>query len=387
LLALRQRCAPVRDPDVDQILAPLLSPLPSHPSHPGSLNPLASLLVDTLKSLISLADVLKSDLAQSVLGSMSDSQLADFIKHQARTRAREVILDVDGRMWGTVGPSQPRGEVLRLRVEDLTRQWRNWIAAGERSVAGQHTSPDLISRLLQALTSSVPVTCHPFDQSSNALPPQFFFSRSSLLYIQNYLQALVVSASLKSLLRLPIKSDMASDFIPRVWTLLKAEIDKEDHPMRGAHAPQEDGPEEGQTKLRNLADEVIRAARSLPNPPTDAGEVELRAAVERTLRLTDPVFLLLQGRLRHVISGHLHMSAAKGVSIPDTLRTGRGGLSTEEPATGRFKHTHLELICVKGFEDEILAREIAHVVGKLLISIEWIEGAWEDSSSINPNGA
>ena len=319
---------------------------------------------------------------------MSDSQLADFIMHQSRTRAREIILDLDGRMWGSVSLSHPREEVFRLRIEDLTRQWRDWVAAGEGSVPGQYTTFDWISRLLQALTSSVPVTCHPFDQSSNALPPQFFFSRPSLLYIQNYLQALVVSASLKSLLRLPINSEIASDFIPRVWNLLKAKIDEEDHPIHGTPALQG----EGGIKLRNLADEVIRAARSLLNPPTDAEEDELRAAVERTLRFADPVFLLLQRRLRHAITGHLHMSVAKGVSTPDKLRTGRRRLPTEEPTTGRFKHAHQGVIRVKGFEDEILAREIAQVVSKLLISIEWIEGVWEDLGDINiiaynPNGA
>ncbi|KAG8213692.1 hypothetical protein J3R82DRAFT_10390 [Butyriboletus roseoflavus] len=77
----------------------------------------------------------------------------------------------------------------------------------------------------------------------------------------------------------------------RVWTLLRAEIAGE--------------PDASDTKLINLADEVIRARKqatathSTPasSPLSKEDEVTLRAAVDRTLRPEDPVYKLLQRRL------------------------------------------------------------------------------------------
>ena len=66
------------------------------------------------------------------------------------------------------------------------------------------------------------------------------------------MQALVIAASLRSLVRLPPSTTdpgagaetSGPSFLQRIWTLLKAEIDEE--------------PGAGDTKVVNLADEVIR---------------------------------------------------------------------------------------------------------------------------------
>ncbi|KAG6845880.1 hypothetical protein H0H87_000686 [Tephrocybe sp. NHM501043] len=356
LHALRQRCAPVRDPDIDAILASLASPPPQTSPAAPSENPLAGLITTTFRDTISLADVLKRDLTNTLLGAMSEAQLADVIRQQARTRERELVLDP--AMWGSEA--------------NTTDQWRSWIA---------DDGAVWTSRLLRALASSTPVTCHPDDPHPNSLPPQLFFTHPTLLHLQNYLQALVVAASLKSLVRLPDPSQPGpQDFMPRVWALLKSEIDRDEH----AHAVDPDA-----TKLVNLADEVVRARRLFSAPPALPGadeDKDLRAAVERTLRLQDPVFALLQGRLVRALEqevGERRRRRRRGLSvgaIPETMRTGRSG-ATFNSARG----TPSVAVLVKGFEGEVLAEAIEEAVQELCACVEWVEGVWGDTIPPPPN--
>ncbi|GLB37493.1 putative T-complex protein 11 [Lyophyllum shimeji] len=327
--ALRERCAPVRDLEVDALLVDLASPPAPGPSPDTSgENPLAVLLVSTMRKMIGLADTLKRDLTNTVLGTMSEAQLMEVIRQQADARERELILNE--AMWG--------GDDGSSGIEVLTKAWSAWTGLDTDGARW-------IRRLLQALTSPHPVTCQPADPNPNALPPQFFFSRPLLLYIQNYLQALVVAASLKSLVRLPpapappvgvAATSSSPDFIPRIWTLLKAEIDREEYSIRGAStgSPQADGLDAQETKLINLADEVIRARRlfgSVASMSEDE-ERDLRAVVERTLRLADPVFVLLQGRLKRALELRLEEAvkgrvegehAAKDSKLPMKMKSGR----------------------------------------------------------------
>ncbi|RDB24988.1 hypothetical protein Hypma_007850 [Hypsizygus marmoreus] len=399
LLALRQRCAPARDPDIDALLADLESPptvfhpstAPSSPDAATSPNPLAELLISTLKSLIALADVLKHDLTNTLLGAMSEAQLATVIRQEARAKEREIVLD--SGLWDLENGGK---DSAYKGLKFMKAEWKKWIGTDE--VTDKENGATWLPRLIKALTSPVAVSCQPRDENANALPPQFFFTRPSLLYIQNYLQALVVAASLRPLARLPpatARPLSASstdppqpDFTSRVWSLLKVEIDRDEYVIHAQNVPTD--PEETQTKIINLADEVIRARRVFPaasNAP-EASEEDLRAAVERTLRLTDPVFVLLQGRLVRALEERVReifKGEGAGRIVPERMRTGRvsGGSAGSRGLVNGSGHGALyKPLLVKGFEDEVLAKGIEEVVQKIIGCVVWVEGVWGDTMSL-----
>ncbi|KAG6820248.1 hypothetical protein H0H93_003412 [Arthromyces matolae] len=369
LISLRQRCAPVRDPDIDALLANIDTSPPS-----GSL---AAVIVSILRDLIALTDVLKRDLSSSLLGVMSEAQLADVIRRQACTRERELTLHPS--MWQS-----------KQNIQNL---WTSWLGSESSWTA----------RLLRALTSPTPVACDPDVSHThpNHLPPHFFFTHATLLYLQNYLQALVITASLKALVKLP---SSPQDMTSRIWTLLKAEIDQDSTANNKA-----DGIDES-TKLVHLADEVIRAQRlySSPNPTLEPQtENALRSAVDRTLRLRDPVFALLQARLVRAIGDQTQIYCNVDMSCdltdrithvaPETMRTGRTvsppradtpSSSASNSYTSR-RGTPRDSGCatVKGFEDEVLVHAIGEVLDKLVGVVQWVNIVWGDVISASPGSS
>ncbi|KAJ6625561.1 hypothetical protein B0H10DRAFT_2430347 [Mycena sp. CBHHK59/15] len=394
LIALRQRAAPARDQVIDALLADLDAPLspvtvPSTASSvKTSTNQLAQLIVNTTKSIVALADTLKADLNQFVLGSMTEQQLRSVVVQQAKIRETELILDV----WGD---SEKNG---KARLKAL---WDDWVNTLEGPQEPESQSRERwIQRLVQALGSTTPVSCSMPDPVSkeertpdgntvgNQLPPQFFLTTPRLLYAQNYLQALVVAASLRSLTRLPPPTDgdaNGPDFMQRIWTLLKAEIGEED-------------PYTGDTKIVNLADEVIRA-RGLVSAPDEIEEAQLRAAVDRTLQYGDPVFLLLQKRLLVALANRL---CELRVNIPGTsnntperMQTGRIAeveragkrprLMFDVEPDAKSTASKLELRAmptVKGFEDTVVVRGIDDVVAKVCHHIQWVESVWANDGIV-----
>lgn len=380
---MRQRAAPARDPIIDGLLADLDAPLSpvttSDPSSPikSSTSQLAQLVVNTMKSILTLAETMKADLNQFVISSMTETQLRDVVAQQAKKREKELVLDI----WGDSGKDGTR----HVRV-----LWQTWVDELEE-VQPSETGDRWIHRLVQSLGSGKAVSCTIPDLTSNEepvrddtvgnqLPPQFFFMAPRLLYAQNYLQALVVAASLRSLTRLPplSKGETKSyDFMDRVWALLKAEIDEED----SSASP---------TKIINLADEVIRSRR-LVSTPDEHEEAQLRAAVDRTLQYGDPVFLLLQKRLlmafalqlcQPVVGSHVAANHA-----PERMQTGRS-LGAEradkrprlDVETGSRSSEAPAMPPVKGFEDPVLIREIEDILRKIQKYVRWVDSVWFDSS-------
>ncbi|KAF9244923.1 hypothetical protein BU15DRAFT_41439 [Melanogaster broomeanus] len=403
LSSMRERCAPVRDPEIDALQRTLDDP-PIRSSRPVAL---ASLVTETIKSILRLSEVMKDDLSQFVLGSMTEEQLQSVVSKQAKTSEREIVLDV----W---------------RQEGIAHAWGSWLENLQPP-----TNPSFdprfswIFRLIQALGASLPVSCtlptrtvqisptsssdadgietlnsESSTPSANVLPPVFFFSAPALLKIQNYLQALVIAASLRSLTRLLVPTRAAhlssgspdpDSFTSRVWTLLQAEIAGE--------------PGAGDTKLINLADEVVRArmqagtTSSAPAPAgiplSKEGEKQLRAAVDRTLKPGDPVYRLLQGRLLSALAGALvkrrqaqsHQDA--GTGVPVTLRTGKDGervwkrprlvLDPEDMDDTRpVPNSSGFAVDAKGFEDAVLSRAAAEVFGEMDHCLTWVESIWSD---------
>jgi hypothetical protein len=342
-----------------------------------------------IKAIIALADQMKSDLNTFVIGSMTDSQLRNLLSNEVKSRERDLVL----KIWGT---------------KDLARHsWRVWL---DNSLEVPDESR-WIATLIQALFSDKPVSCRlPTSTPSeitqsfaqHELPPQLFFSAPLLLDIQNHLQAIVIAAALRSLARLPSTGQphSNSDFMIRIWTLLKSEI------STSGNSKNDDETE--RTKIINLADEVVRATQLSSGKLNTKEEQFLRSAVERILRPSDPVFLLLKKRLMGFL-GKLWLSASDGstatqrssTSIPEKMLTGISPRSAQETSISdkRLKfmvseslsHSYLsssfhekmvgteaERKVIPGFEDAVLRQAIGETTQKLGDCIERLGSVWGD---------
>ncbi|KAG2345610.1 hypothetical protein BDR05DRAFT_879812 [Suillus weaverae] len=367
--SLRKRCAPVQDQELDDLLRSLDEP-PPRSSRPTSL---ATLVVDTVKSIHRISDIMKEQLSRFVLGSMTEQQLQSTISKQAKTKERKDILDI-WKCW---------------RIE---YSWLIWLENYQPSFQVNGITAESqykwIVRLVQALGSSTPISCQlPTREPQlieNSLPPIFFFSSPALLEIQNYLQALVIAASLRTLIRVPqgAQASDAMSFMERLWILLKAEIIEESG--------------SGDTKLAHLADEVVRARQLDGAMLSGEEETRLRAAVARTLNHNDPVFVLLQKRILKALAdalGHQRSEPrqAGAHTGPPRMQTGQPGTRAEKRARitividpEEFDATHgaempqLSISRVQGFEDEYLKKVVEEVFVKVDECVRWVEGVWQD---------
>ncbi|KAI9572173.1 hypothetical protein HD554DRAFT_2067588 [Boletus coccyginus] len=405
LAGLRQRCAPVRDPEIEAFQRSLNDPLIR--SFPPVA--LATLVTDTVRNILRLSEIMKDDLSQFILGAMTEGQLRSVVVKQSNSTEREVVADIWHR-------------------DRISQAWATWLDKLKPPVHLSSISAEphffWLVRIVQALGSPSPVSCplpsrtvqisptEPSDRDSNekvgsstpgvnTLPPVFFFSAPALLKIQNYLQALVIAASLRILASFPAPtrsspaSSESSDpdsFMSRVWTLLRAEIGGE--------------PDASDTKLINLADEVVRARTQANATPSTASstlsqddEATLRAAIDRTLRYEDPVYKLLQSRLMTELSNVLvkrrQEDAARDVGTgvgPVTLRTGRDGeragkrprlvLNLEDHDMGEsrtpLRGSTQKVTVVKGFEGPVLSRATSEVFEQVDSCLVWVERVWGD---------
>ena len=332
---------------------------------------------------------MKSDLTTFVFGSMTEEQLLHVLSSQVVIREREFVRS----LWGE------DDDALRER-------WQSWLDEGSsRVVAG---SGKWIDRLLRALEADKVVFCplpnadpHLPNNASepiiNNLPPQWFFTTPTLAYIQNYLQAIVITAALR-LLAKPPPGPSSDTFVQRIWTLLKSEIDADSmlNPSFSSPSSPNTLPE---TKLINLADEVVHTrashGESQGHPPTSSQEEEekrIRTAVDRTLRTTDPVYVLLQKRLFDALQERLVRARDRDVElehrerrVPERMQTGRqvplgSSLNSSHTAANPIAR---RLVRVQGFEgSEVLSQAIDEAYEKLEGCLSWTERVWGEAGGV-----
>jgi hypothetical protein len=308
-------------------------------------------VVETIRSILKLAETMKDDLSQFVLGTMGEAQLAAAVADQAQTQERALVLD----LW----KQSVIREDIAAWLADLSPPYTPIVAAPPRK---------WVLRLVQALGAMDPVACplptKPLSSENglpppapNTLPPPFFFSTPELLYIQNFLQAIIIAAELRTLI--PASVSPPDDFMYRIWTLLSVSVNEED--------PEQD------TRLVNLADELIRASSLTDVEATK----QLRAAVVRTVRPSDAVFVLLQRRLLSALAERLARPPPpiNRNNTPAEMRTGR----RERPynVTGE-PWSRTEVLEVKGFGDPVLTDAIQEVLEKLQVAVLWVGSIWAD---------
>lgn len=390
LVALRERCSPARDAHIDDLIRAV-----DEPNQLASTEELAQLVTDTTRAILELTEAMKEDLSQFVLGSMDEKDLRVMVTQQAMLREKALIL----RLWP---PS---------RLEPV---WKAWLGELDTSLfpSAESVQPPhrrWTLRLAQALGAGSPVNCplptirisgtdsevasqsdqpREAEKPPNSLPPPFFVTCPALLATQNYLQALVITASLRSLVRLPPRvhgtsaSEGETSFTERIWTLLKASVEEQ--------------PGAEDTRVVNLADEVVRVRRACADEAHPCGpeeEARLRAAVDRTLQPRDPVFLLLQKRLLQglaswLVSTPAHPEADSRPSTPIHMQTGRDrpgkrprlhlGLDNPKSVFVGWERERGKPPAIKGFEDEVLVREIGETYRKVGAVVDWTDRVWQD---------
>lgn len=387
LVALRKRCAPFRDREIDRQLEKLET-LPPRLSHVGGrVSAIATLITHSLEALMTIIDYMKSDLHDFVLGSMNEEQLGVLVMREAKLRERAVVI----QLWSP--SNQPKNS--RRGVDAIQDAWRSWCKQTGGGVPEEHKWK---LRLLQALFAAHPVSCTPPFQvmhngdttliAKNELPPQLFFSSASLYRLQDYLQAVIIAATLRSLIRLLLPAPSSStqapvhDFMQRVWTLLEAEF-----------VPVPRAADDNPLKLVNLEDELVRTSKLVVGTLDSTEEQRLRRTVRRTLRPSDPVFSLLQKRLMDALLNLVVESPSKrAVETPGLLKAGRGlhghsrkrlrlMISDKEIADRRevmFPNIVGFISPIKGFEDPTLSKVIGEAVTQLSKIIGWTESVWGD---------
>lgn len=384
LLALRQRCAPVRDVTIDDILHKL------HHRLPSATEDMAELLLDVIRSVLELSIDMRNDYSTAVLATASEQELLDIVAMMAENQEQTLIL----RFWGSkeavrkawirwmkgFRPANPVPQVLPKRL---------WILKLIESLGKPHavTSKLMEPLRLHEMTNGTDIGSKPVPEAPNMLPPQFLFSGPTLLRLQNFIQALTIAASLKSLVSTPrtaspplqpgagdLTAPVGWTFTERIWALLEPEIEKTNDVS-------------SDTKIINLADEVVMTHMGVLPPGVtrlDANlEQRLRSTVDRILRTDDPVFTLLQKRLLVALSDALLDVSTAEEPTPVRMQSGRRlqhqTRVSSSPIPVQQSVRREVTIAVKGFEDPIIAKQCSIAASGLKKCVEWVERVWGDT--------
>ena len=428
-IELRRRCAPVRDATLDDIIHRL--------DEPGVAEERPKKFIEALRDIINLAELMQDDIAAISLSGLSDADLANEVVRIAKVREKRATI----QLWG---------------IDNVRENWERWLHEGnDLQALAPHPLPtsdstnevEWIRRLLQTLGTDLPVSCQlppgmkkgrttadivldpgtsadvATRLSANTLPPVFFFWVAQLIHIQNVIQAIIAAAALRSLIptsRTQPNSPKTGDghgldsepnFMERIWLLLKLELGKDQ--------------EAGGSKIVNFADEVVREWKrihSLKSPNSVPGSVptlqassslqslppsneeRLRSAVDRILKPTDPVFVLLKRRLIDGIVSTLSSITSNTQptgtpSVPNVMQTGRDknkstrsqlspfarttgvllGVNSSVPHREHPAHAQVDTLVIKGFDDPVLKRVVVDLLWEVGSVVEWIRDLWRDT--------
>lgn len=370
---LKTLCAPVRDEVLVSVLDLLSDEEKSREVR----------VMEAFKQLFHISDLMKQDMSNILLNSVSDEDLHLELVRQARTREVRAILE----LW---------------TLESVRSSWDSWTPDPPGLREGDVR---WIRKLVDALGNEFPVHCLPPEREGNRsseafapqndiIPPPFFFACPSLHRIQNHLQAVTIAATLRTLVPRPTRpsssdnsiDSQGSSFTERVLSLLMIEVKEEE--------------DSGTIKLTNLADEVVREHQrsftlennNRTNSPMDG--TALRAAVDKLLRPTDTVYSLLRKRLQEAVISQISSALRRAQqNAPNVLQTGRETkrLKVDPALTLDLRHDKKDMSLgqlkvdafhVKGYEEEILKKNIADVTNSICKVVEWVRNGWGDLISL-----
>ncbi|KAG8785647.1 hypothetical protein FRC12_017323 [Ceratobasidium sp. 428] len=338
---LRERCAPVRDNALKDVQKTLI-------------NSSAASIVNAAQSIVEVARLMREDLNSYVLQNASEEDARQWVRSQARAKEREIALKISGTQEKL---AETWNEYMRLQTTKVS-----WTSLARRLLETVSSPTAAIFLPLEVRTDTFP--------NQNIVPPQLMLSIDSLVRVQDLIQAVVIVASLRSLV--PVSPDLAESFASRIWALVDLVI-----MGRGSVS-------EPQLKLINLQDEVIEAYRKSymthASPHTAISEETLRATVSRTLRAEDPVFRLLQKRLVSALEAEIVQPAFVRGIAPIVMRTGKDrDVRNPSMATQRAS---IPRIRAKGFDDHTLDEPMIQLLDCFRRVLGWMMYCWDDFVSV-----
>lgn len=430
---LRKYCAPVRDTEVDAMLTGISASFED--DQDGKL---PSLILQTIRSIFTLAAEMTSDLNNFALSNLTENEIIALITSEATRREVETVVRLYGGRLGVI------------------RTWTEWLQS-EASLEGNpvhETAPQSQlgipvaaekwkNHFIKALSTPVPISIvHPpmtelppkpgalpnvesgtnAGRNTNELPAVFLISLPSLFRIQNLFQAIVITACLRLLVHPGSgAADNETDFeafTSRIWILLLGEVEN------GQPTSPKAGGVESQLRLSNLEDEVWQlvwrrlgaghvTSTTTPGVPLELGNAEtvahekVRANVRRLLRTEDPVFALLMRRLvvslkkwcedidqtTKEIKGMEAAVSSGGLSrVPILMKTGRAAPRSNVTSTFLRRNSPgkengvqsgmatyaRSLPNIKGFEGQTLRRALEDVAEEVYLAASWVEQTWDD---------
>jgi len=268
-------------------------------------------------------------------------------------------------------------------LDHVKKSWQEW-ACGLQATEGESSKQMWRGKLVEALGTPVTISfkfpshnhTHAPYTTSNILPAPLLVPFPILFYVQNLIEALVICASIRSLIPASPPSatvpDPRTTLTHRVWILLRGAID-------GGSSG------EGETKMAHLEDEVLqtwkrtRASNAVTKEEEDNA---LRAAVRRVLRIEDPVFKLLVARVVAFLRAPPTPTVVGESAGPKHMRT---GLVDGHPSlvhaqkNGSGEQLDIEsLPNLRGFEEDVLREGLREVRDTVDMVVEWTEWVWED---------
>jgi len=338
---------------------------------------------------------MRNDYSNAILATASEQELVGMVETIAETQEQELVLqlwdskEAMRKAWSHwMNGFRPVGPALQVQPKQL------WIHKLIQSLGKPHAitsklvGPSPPQETANDSDNRDPDSPERTPEPSNMLPPQFLFSGPTLLRLQNYIQALTIAASLRSLVPTPrlatnppppsqyqmngVISPVNWTFTERIWALLEPEIGATDD-------------EPSETKIINFADEVVMAHSSTLPPGVTALdphlEQRLRSVVDRILRTGDPAFVLLQKRLLAALSAALLNNPVAEDHASVRMQSGRPQPQRGVPPPSPSPQTAQREVTIvaKGFEDPVIAKRCSIVASTLRRSVEWVERVWGDT--------
>ncbi|GAA5969326.1 hypothetical protein JCM3765_001887 [Sporobolomyces pararoseus] len=404
---LRKLCAPARDGQVSGIL--------KNTESEQSTDRLMEIVRDVLELAKNMQEDLERFRKEVTVESAGDEDILEVVREEATERERKII----GEIVENEGSS--RSEDVEREIRAATSNWSRRRTSSSltveetsnSSISKEQIAEALVEALFEdqavcvppvpaAVVSSDPSSSHSHPSSLNTLPPIFYSTSPRLFEIQNQFQALTILACLTTILATQLPSSAAqtslSDLIPRLWTILNSEIPS--FSSSSTFPSTSDTP----TRLAHLSDEIISnldKSSSLSEPLDETGKEKIRKSVDRILRYQDPVFKLLQARLKEGLKASFVSSiqelSANGTEkrngteerrheqVPTNLKTGRDvkGSAAERKRGLPSLYTRsrnafeMEVPQIKGYEK--LSKEIQGTVQEKLVPVwEWMGEVWAD---------
>ncbi|GAA5930415.1 uncharacterized protein JCM15063_004798 [Sporobolomyces koalae] len=391
VVMLRRLCAPARDQQAQAIV--------------DSTRTGARGLVEVVQDVVKLARDMQNDLDQfrmkataSIASEQDEQDIAIAVRDECQERERETVRKIVARETSKTGQ-----EVIDQEIRVATRQWIRNKTRRDDSLEEKIkiTKPQVLMALVEALFDDQAIGPPPVPGAlvtrTNAVPPILYAVAPRLFELQNALQALTILACLATTLS-ALPTNSVATCLSRLSSILESEMPtfSNSKDTRDDVIP---------TRIEHLSSEIINhfenSNSSDPNRLTykmsESRRKTIKEAVDRYLRYQDPVFKLMQNRLKEAIKTEFlraleppwSSTQRAETGVPSEIKTGRNRVQHQgENTRSSFSPQNrkrlsglvpelplIKLPLIKGYE--LLRDKVDETGGTRLATVwDWFKGVW-----------